>query len=133
METENYTGTVIEESLSDRSILDRVRIVSTVIEPVTGDHKTPWIKQWTMHGVEISESDAAEFAQKLSKSLDRKHSWYADFKRDSEHYIVFVDKVFHITDRTNKAQYDAAIQYGCSLGIPEYQLDFSPHIKTRER
>ena len=133
METRSYTGPVIEESLADRSVLDGVRIISTTVEPVTENHQTPWIQQWTMHTVEIPKVDADDFAQRLSRALDRSHPWYADFKRESDHYIVFSDKVFHITDRADKAQYDAATEHGRSLGIPDHQLDFSPYIKAWER
>lgn len=42
-------------------------------------------------------------------------------------------KVFHITNRSAKGQYDAATAYGISVGIPAYQVDFSPHITQWER
>jgi hypothetical protein len=45
---------------------------------------------------------------------------------------MFQNKVFFI-DRTSKAQYDEATKYGISLGIPAYQLDFSPHITKWQR
>jgi len=44
--------------------------------------------------------------------LDTEHSWYADF--------------------TKKEQYTDVTKFGVSLGIPDYQLDFSPHIKEWE-
>lgn len=123
-----YTGVIIEESLEDKSILSDIKILKTKIEPVTAEHKTPWVKQWTLHTVEIPADKADPIAQKLSKALDSKHSWYADFKNDATHYIIFHDKVFKI-DRSKKEQYDEATKYGLTLGIPDYQLDFSPHIK----
>jgi len=64
--------------------------------------------------------------------LDSKHNWYADFKNETTHYIIFRNRVFKI-DRTKKEQYDEATRYGISLGIPDYQVDFSPHIKKWER
>lgn len=124
----NYQGTIIEESLEDKSVLEEVQILSTKVEQVVEGHKTPWLLQWTLHKVEISEDKAKEVAEKIIKALDKEHSWYADFKNDTHHYIIFRDKVFYI-DRTSKEQYDKAKQFGLSLGIPEYQLDFSPFIK----
>jgi hypothetical protein len=129
----NFTGVIIEESLTDKSMLDDVKIVKTNVEPVTEEHKTPWVKQWTMHDVEISADKAAEVAEKISRALDREHNWYADFKTDKEHFVIYRDKVFHITDRSDKAQYDEATKYGISIGIPDYQVDFSPHITQWER
>lgn len=129
----NFSGVIIEESLTDKSVLDDVKIVATEIEPVIEKHKTPWIGQWTMHTVEITPEKAAEVAEKISEALDREHNWYADFKTDTEHFVVYQNKVFHITDRSNKAQYDEATTYGISIGIPDYQVDFSPDITQWER
>ncbi len=128
----NYNGVIIEESLENKDVLKDVRVLSTKIEPVTEKHKTPWIKQWTLHTVEVQEDKAESIAEKLSRSLDSEHNWYADFKNDPFHYIIFRGKVFKV-DRAKKEEYAAVTQYGISLGIPDYQLDFSPDIKEWER
>lgn len=129
----DFTGIIIEESLADKSVLNDVEIVSTKVEPVTEKHQTPWVKQWTMHNVEISADKVTVVAEKISKALDHEHNWYADFKTDKEHFIIYNDKIFHITDRSSKAQYNKAAEYGISIGIPEYQVDFSPHITNWHR
>lgn len=121
-------GVIIEESLDDKSVLEDVKILSTRIEKVIDKHKTPWLKQWTLHKVEINENKAAKISQRISESLDKEHNWYADYKNATTHYIIYRNKIFKI-DRTNKKQYKAAKQYGISLGIPEYQVDFSPEIE----
>lgn len=130
----NFKGVIIEESLENNSFLKEVNIVGTKVEEITPEHQTPWLKQWTLHTIEIPEEKAEEIAQKLSKMLDYSHnsSWYADFKNDQFAYIIFKDKVFKIR------QYDAegfkkAKEYGISLGIPEYQVDFTPNDKMWER
>ena len=129
----NFEGIIIEESLTDNSMLNEVSIVSTKVEPVTESHQTPWIKQWTIHTVEIPKEKAAEVAERISKALDKDHDWYADFKTEIEHYVIYRDKVFHITDRMDKSLYDQATEYGMSIGIPDYQVDFSPHLQNWER
>jgi len=126
-------GVIIAESLTDNSVLSDVVIISTKVEPVTKKHETPWINQWTTHTVEVPEEKAAEVANKISKALDKDHDWYADFKNDTEHFVIYAGKVFHITDRSDKKQYDEATEYGISIGIPDYQLDFSPHVKQWQR
>lgn len=125
---EKFIGVIIEESLENKNILREAKIIKTRVEKVTTKHKTPWIAKWTLHTVEILGNQADVIAEKLSKSLDSKHNWYADFKNNKYHYIVFRNKVFKIY-RTSKEQYNAAKNYGISLGIPEYQLDFHPDIK----
>ena len=130
----NYQGVIIEESLENKEVLKKIKIISTKIEPITEEHKTPWLSQWTLHTVEILEDEAKEIAEEISKSLDYSHnsSWYADYKNDTHHYIIFRDKIFYI-DRKSKEQYDEAKSYGISLGIPEYQVDFHPEVAEWER
>jgi hypothetical protein len=128
----NFNGVIIEESLENKDVLQKVKIIETKVEEVTEEHKTPWIKQWTLHAVEVPENQANEIAEDLSKSLDPEHSWYADFKNNKFHYIIFRNKVFFI-DRISKEQYDEAKKYGSSLGIPDHQVDFHPDIKEWKR
>ncbi|MEK7608336.1 MAG: hypothetical protein AAB495_02055 [Patescibacteria group bacterium] len=128
----NYQGVIIEESLGNKDILKDAKISETKIEEVVEKHKTPWVKQWTLHTVEIPENQAKDVAEKVSKALDPKHDWYADFKNDTHHYIIFRDKVFYI-DRKSKEQYDEAKRYGISLGIPEYQVNFVSDDKILEK
>lgn len=128
----DFKGVIIEESLENKEVLKKVKILSTKIEQVKESHKTPWIKQWTLHDVKIPEDRAEEIAKELSKSLDSKHNWYADFKNNKIHFIIFKNKVFKI-NRESKEQYNKATQYGISIGIPSYQVDFSPHIKVWKR
>ena len=130
--TNNLFGVIIEESLENKDVLKKIKIIKTKIERVTEKHKTPWIKQWTLHTIEVVENHADKIAEDLSTSLDSKHNWYADFKNEKIHYIIFKNRVFKI-DRSKKEQYDKATRYGISLGIPDYQVDFSPYINNWER
>lgn len=125
----NFKGVIIEESLEDKSVLKKVKILKTKIEPATEADKTPWLKQWTLHTVEVPENQAEEIAEEIRKSLETEHTaWYADYKNNSTHFIIFPEKVFKI-NRTSAEEYKEARDYGISLGIPEYQVDFSPEIK----
>lgn len=121
----NYKGVIIEESLGDKSVLGEVKIVETKVETVTPEHKTPWLTKWTLHSVEIPEEESEKVAQKLSLSFDPVHPvWYADFKNDKYHFIVYAGKVFKV-DLENPVLYKDAREYGISLGIPEYQVNFA--------
>jgi hypothetical protein len=121
----NYRGIIIEESLLDPSVLSEVEILETKVEGVTSTHKTPWLLQWTMHTVEFPAERADRIADEISKSIDSEHpSWYADFKNDTHHYIVYLMKVFKI-DLTDPSQYKDAKKHGRKLGIPAEQLDFA--------
>ena len=128
----DYKGVIIEESLENKEILNKVRVIKTRVEQVTEKHKTPWIKQWILHTVEVAEEQVEAIVKEVSESLDSEHSWYADFKNDEFHYIIFRNKVFKV-DRSKKEQYDEATKFGVSVGIPDYQLNFTPDIKEWER
>jgi len=128
----NYIGVIIEESLENKDILKKIKILSTKIEKVTEKHKTPWLKKWTIHTVEINADKAAKIAVEISKCLESAHNWYADFKNGELHFIIFRNKVFRI-DRASKEQYGEAKKYGISLGIPEYQVNFHTDIKEWKR
>lgn len=128
----NYTGVIIEESLQKTAILERIKILKTEVEPVTLEHNTPHLTQWTMHTVEVLEDQSEEIAQIISQLLDRYHNWYADFKNDAFHYVIFRGKVFKV-NRHKPEEYKQVNSYGTSLGIPDYQLDFSPDIQEWQR
>ena len=120
-----FLGVIIEESLVNKKILAEVEIVYTVIEKVTPLHQTPWLTMWTKHTVQIPESEINIFSEMLSLQFDRSHTnWYADFKNELFHFIVFPEKVFRIA-RINVEEYQVVVEYGKSLGIPEHQLGFS--------
>ncbi len=125
----NYRGAIIEESLTNKNVLQKINITKTEIIPYSKKLKTPWVKQWTFHYIEIPKNQADDIADEICKSLDKKHAWYADYKNEDSHYVIYSDRIFCIK-RTNKEQYDKAISYGLSLGIPDHQLDFSPFKKV---
>lgn len=120
----NYRGVIIEESLADMSVLDKIKIVKTDVEPLKPEHKTPWLTQWTLHTIEIPEEDAEKFAHEISHAIETAHSnWYTDFKNDRYHYIIYPHKIFKV-DLHEPVLYKDAREYGVSLGIPEYQVSF---------
>ena len=131
----NYKGVIIEESLDSNEVLKMVKILETKVEKVSEEHQTPQLKQWTLHTVEIPEADADSVAKDISEVIRggaKGDNWYADFKNDRYHYIIYRGKVFKV-DLQNPVLYKEAKRYGISLGIPEYQVDFAPEDKVWER
>ena len=118
-----YKGVIIEESLSDKSLLQRLQIVAQEVEKVTPRHETPWLEEWTLDTVEVPETNIEAVAQNLSKVIDVSHcgNWYCDFKNADWHYVVFCKKVFKL-NRKNPADYAAMQEYAESLGLPKHQM-----------
>jgi hypothetical protein len=128
MTMEDYRGDIIEESLADKATLESVKIVNTRISPVTVNHKTPWLKQWTLHTIEVREADAEQVAESLSHSLEKEHTnWFIDFKNNTTHYVIFPNKVFKV-DVSQPDQYQPVVSYGVKWGIPRHQLNFLPEV-----
>ena len=119
----DYKGIIIEESLSNPNILEKLEIVHTAISNVTEKDETPWLDKWTMHTVLIKENEIDFYAEELSRLIDVKHcsNWYCDFRNEQFHYVVFRNKIFKL-DRTNEQDYSNMREYAISLGLPEYQL-----------
>lgn len=117
---------IIEESLRDKSLLKNndIRILKTTIQNATEWHQTPWLKQWTVHDVEIPDGiDPDLLAQKISQAIDKEHktAWYADYKDNKTHYVIFRGRIFKL-DRSSKKDYDELKDYALSIGLPKYMV-----------
>jgi len=120
------TGVIIEESLRNPDILRDLKIIDTKIVEVKKEHQTPHLDQWSLHTIELKSEEADDAAEALSQVLlSKPNSWYTDFKNNELVYLIFPNKVFKIP-RSNPALFQEAKAYGISLGIPDYQVDFSP-------
>lgn len=121
----DYKGIVIEESLSSKKLLSKLKVLERRKEKVTEWHNTPWLHQWTFAMIQVPEEKADHFAEKLRLSIEQEHggAWYIDYKNEKTHYIIFPHKVFKV-DRQHPEEYEAVRRYGMSLGIPRHQLDF---------
>ena len=118
-----YNGIIIEESLWNKNVLKKVNIVSTMVEKVEDRHETPWLEKWTLHTVEIQENMVNKVAEELAGAFDVDHigNWYADFKNDDFHYVVYPNKIFKL-DRGKKSDYDEMAEYALGIGLPKSQL-----------
>jgi hypothetical protein len=123
----NYEGVIIEESLDNKDVLKLVKILKTKIEMVTPRMNTPHLKQWTLHTVEIPEEKADEIAQEISRSLKLKEEWYADYRNNQYHFIIFREKIFKV-NRRSSFEYEKVKEYGISLGIPAHQVNFTEDV-----
>lgn len=103
-------GTIVENSLQDKSILDEVEIVQS------------WNSSggWKLHDIRVEENKALKFGKYLIVG-----PWYVHFWEPGQDkvLVVFRNKIFEIL-HSDKSTWTDAIQYGKSLGIPEEQLDF---------
>lgn len=114
----NYKGVIVEESLTDKSILESIEIMYQSVEKVSERDGTPWLDAWTIDTVEIQSDKIDELTNKLSELIDTDHcnDWFCDFKNDTYHYVVFSNKVFKL-NRNNKEDYKKMQEYASKIGL----------------
>lgn len=122
---QDFKGVIIEESLTQKDVLQKLSILQTQVEAATERYQTPWVRQWTLHTVAVPAAQALEVAYELSRSFDpeHQHAWYADFNNGEDYFVVFRNVIF----TWHKGDQDAIERvrsYGHQLGIPAHQLDF---------
>jgi len=78
---------------------------------------------WTFLEFEADDAVAGPLAESLARSLLAEGGWYADFRADDDHVVVFAGKVFRYQrgDQDGRA---GAIDYDRAMGVPEHQLDW---------
>lgn len=104
-----YKGTIVENSLADTSILQRLQIART------------WqAGSWTLHDVLITEEQIPKLAQALGEGPWYIHVWESG---KDEVKVIFREKIFTIV-HSDRSTWTDAVTHGLSLGIPVEQLDF---------
>lgn len=104
-----YKGTIIENSLQDKSILTKIQVQAT---RQAGD--------WILHNVFVEEAQIQQLSECLAEGPWYIHLW--EIGKDDVK-VIFKDRIFDIKF-SDKSTWTDAVTYGKSIGIPEEQLDF---------
>lgn len=119
-----YHGMVIAESLANQNVLEHIAIVGTQVVQIGTSEATPWLKQWTIHQVIISEAEIIPTIEALRRSLDpSRRSWYIALSNDHDQIVIYPKRIFQFQQSDAIAKCEA-IEYGQQWGIPGHQLDF---------
>jgi hypothetical protein len=115
-----WTGVIVEESLEDKAVLKKVKIVKTKesFDDVTQS-------DWRIHTVEVDDKSIEVVVKLGSKCI--KEGWWMDFRRDNEAFIILKNKIFKITqdDLTNQKK---AREYAISHGVDPRQAEFTKYF-----
>jgi len=120
-----YDGALITQSLKPGTELVGVPLV--VDRLVTFDKSDAAVNQptrWTMIFFRVEDADTERLAAWFADSLIGEPGvWYADFRNDAEHFVIFPGRIFRYRrdDHDARAQ---AVDHGRRLGVPEAQLDW---------
>ncbi len=102
-------GTIVENSLADKSILQKVKI-----------EKTYQSGNWTLHNVWVEPQQILELSKALNSGPWYIHLWEPG---QDDVTVIFKDRVIQIK-YSDKSTWEEAIEFGISIGIPKEQLDF---------
>jgi hypothetical protein len=83
---------------------------------------------WTFVDFELPDHRADELAAQLARTLRPDGGWYADFRSEAEHVVVFAGKAFRYRVGDRDALHEAQ-EHGRSVGVPEHQLDWEGRTK----
>ena len=109
---DKYQGTIVEESLVDNRILNKLKIKSIRI---TGEENPN--NRWHLYRVEIEKNEMDWLKNEI------KEGWYMHFWKGEEVIALFKGKMFEFY-HDKKESWKKVIDYGLSVGIPREQLDF---------
>lgn len=100
-------GIIIQNSLSDTSILDKLHILKTKVG-----------NTWTLHDIIANKDDIPLLQHALATG-----PWYIHLWNEDEIVVIYKDKIFWI-DKNDHASWREAIKHGLTIGIPIEQLSF---------
>jgi len=112
MNSEEYKGIIVEESLENNRIINDIKVVKVEISLEEDPSE-----RWHIYTVEVSK----EQIEKLSKNIKQK--WYMHFWKNKNIIAIFKNKIFEF-NFDDKSSWNPAVEYGLSVGIPKEQLDF---------
>jgi hypothetical protein len=116
-----FTGLLLQECLSDRSVLDRLN-VTRVEKWELGEAGLPGPPVWTATYFEGDDSDADETAEAISAAMLKSY-WYANIHCPEDEIVIFAGRVFRYT-RGDATARRAPEDYARSIGVPEHQIDW---------
>ena len=114
-----YKGIIESESLSNKALLDKVRIIKSYNE----EHLDDEPKIWTINKIEVDDSDFYSFIKILSNSMIE--GWYSLLWNDSFVYVIFRDKFFKISNENPwiGQEFFSVVNYASSSGIYKKYFD----------
>lgn len=115
-----YHSIVIEESLKDKIILEKYKIVRTKI----GD-------KWHLHVIELEDPEC--FINDIQENMVSDEPYYFHiYNNESYLKVIFKHKVFNL-DPKDKSTWIKAQNYGAEkLNIPAEELNFIPNNFKQE-
>ncbi len=99
-----WTGWIIEESLEDKNILSKLKVINSIIERnIAGDQ----VRTWRLYVVEIDDSNINAISKELEKQI--KLGYYTHFTDFNNLLIIFKGKSFKIrlTERPKEEEHGA--------------------------
>lgn len=115
-----YHSIVIEESLQDKNILKKYRILRTKVG-----------EKWHLHIIEVA--DLSGFVKDIQSAMVLDMPYYFHVYNDNKFLkVIFKNKIFNLNSLDKNTWLEAQKYGGEKLNIPPKELDFSPNNFTTE-
>lgn len=99
-----WKGWIIEESLEDKSVLSKVKIIKSVTEK---NDQADNVRVWRLHTVEVDDKDMEKVSHDLAGSL--RAGFYIHFTDFNNLIIIFKGKPFRVrlAEKPKEEEYGA--------------------------
>ncbi|MCF4122200.1 hypothetical protein L1785_14565 [Antribacter sp. KLBMP9083] len=120
-----FTGSIVAESLRDDARIEvdgvHVTCVSRFRVSDPGPRQPP---VWTLLEISVERPSVDPLREVLERSIRTDGGWYADFRDETEHVVVFGDRSFRYRkgDATGRR---AAQEHALAHGVPPHQVDWA--------
>jgi hypothetical protein len=110
-----YRGILIEESLMDWRLVNKLNITSVKVCKNPNDSE----QLWHLYTVLVTDQDIKDISEYLKPA-----GYYTHFGSVNEGIVVFPQRIFRMNPN-ERVTWQEAINYGLKMGIPEKQMSFT--------
>lgn len=121
----NYRLIVIENSLKDKSILTKYKLLSETKFGAGTSRESRMLK------LLVPGSEVDSLSRSLRKNIVSPYycHFYSESQADPSLIVVFSEKVFH----TSKESYEDVVEYGIAHGVSRDEMDIAPMYVIEEK
>lgn len=112
-----WLGVLVEESLEDPAVLQKISVVRTECAWLEGEGHG---QQLQFHKIEVLESDVEDVCLEVSRVI--RPTWYFHIVGGSKMFVVFRDEIMK-AEKSDPESIERIIKYGTTHGVLPEQIE----------